>query len=559
MSSMPRKWLCFIVLLCSASGQVLAQKAPTLGEETSGPLHIAAYVPGTTTLEPATNSPIEWHYTIRPKDNIWALGEEFLNRNHDWNDIIRHNRIKNPKTLTAGTILKIPVDWLKHQPEPAMAVSVSGNTLFRRHLDNHFTRLEKNTELRIGDEVITNDGSVLIRFADNAILRLAPQSNLIFNRLTRYGKTGMADTRLRLQKGRLSTQVKPLNHRGSRYEINTPSAVAAVRGTAFRLEANGDISQLEVTEGVVSFNNATQTLLLNAGQGVSLQTGKPHSTIIDLPKAPVAISTITQTKQLPVTFSWYRQKDITTYYYQLFKDSEQGELIDASFLAQPEVTLDHLTNGTYLVAMRAIDGQGFNGMDHRVSVVIGMIAEPPTLLAPANDELIENDMPEFTWQYNSKNELSQLVLARDFEFTDIVSTSEYAPDNTAIPETSLLPGEYYWRVNTLAGGSSTAFSDIRRLRIKGMLPPSQIISVNYIGNTAKIFWNTVPQAQQYVLQLAADFEFENVLHEEILDKASASIKLTQGKRYFARVKGVGNELYKSEFSIGKELKLSKAQ
>lgn len=498
-------------------------------------------------------APIEWHYTIRPKDNIWALGETFLNSTQNWEDIIRHNKINDPKTLTAGTVLKIPVNWLKHQPEPAIAASVTGNTMVRRHLDSHFSHLSKNSELYVGDEVTTYDGSVLIRFADSSILRLASNSHLVFNRLTRYGKTGMADTRLRLQKGRLSTHVVPLNGDGSRYEINTPSAVAAVRGTGFRLLVDDDRSQLEVTEGSVLFSNTSQSLTLNMGQGTSLHSGSGRPSIIDLPEALKPKSIVSNTQQLPVTFSWEEQPDITTYYYQLFKNSDQGELLDASFLPSPEVTLNHLTNGTYLVAMRAVDSQGFSGLDHQVSLVIGMIAKSATLLSPVNDQLLDNDMPEFTWQYNSKNELSQLEIARDFEFTDNISSSEFAPDNTAIPSNELLPGEYYWRVKTLAGGDSVAYSDIRRLKIRGMLPPTQIISVSYIDNRAKIFWNSVSQADHYVLQLAEDLEFKKVLYEDTVKKSNASIKLSKNKRYFARVKGVGGELFKSEFSTGKEL------
>ncbi len=504
----------------------------------------------------------EWHYTVRPKDNVWSLGDQFLDANHSWNDIIRHNNIKQPNSIATGTILKIPVSWLKHQPAPALAASVSGTTMLRRHLQSQYSILEKNTSLRVGDEINTYDGSVLIKFADKSILRLSPHSNLIFNRLTRYGTTGMADTRLRLQKGRISTRVTPMNHQGSRYEINTPSAVAAVRGTAFRLMTKDNFTQLEVTEGLVNLSNASQSIEVKAGQGASLHSGSSRFVSVDLPQILTPQSAVnneniavTKTDQLPVTLKWLEQKETTTYYYQLFKDSEEGELLDSSFLEEPEVKLNHLTNGTYLVAMRAIDNKGFNGMDHQVSVVIGMIAKPATLLKPANDILLDNDMPEFTWQYNSKNELSQLQLAKDFEFTELVSTSEHAPDNTTLPNKSLFPGEYYWRVKTLAGGSSIAYSDIRRLNIRGMLPPSKIISVNYVENRAKVFWNTVPQAEHYVLQLAEDYRFEHIIHEDTLTSASANIKLTKGKRYFARVKGVGSHLFTSEFSAGKELQL----
>ncbi|WP_197485969.1 FecR domain-containing protein, partial [Oleiphilus sp. HI0061] len=81
-----------------------------------------------------------------------------------------------------------------------------------------FKLLKTNMNIRVGDEVATKKGNVLIEFADSSTIRLEENSNLVFNKLSHFGKTGMVDTRLRLKRGSLSTEVTPLV-KGSRYEI----------------------------------------------------------------------------------------------------------------------------------------------------------------------------------------------------------------------------------------------------------------------------------------------------------------------------------------------------
>ncbi|KZY76652.1 hypothetical protein A3739_23225 [Oleiphilus sp. HI0067] len=70
-----------------------------------------------------------------------------------------------------------------------------------------------------------------------------------------------------------------------------------------------------------------------------------------------------------------------------------------------------------------------------------------------------------------------------------------------------------------------------------------------------IFWHTVDNAQGYVLQISDDKEFRRLLKEETLSKTRAFLKLPEGKHFYARVKGLGDEIFSSEFGPHKDILL----
>ena len=70
--------------------------------------------------------------------------------------------------------------------------------------------------LGIGTTLFTSaDASLTLQFADGSRLLLHGGSELKLDKLSAYGATGMTDTRMRLPKGRTSSEVKPLRGSGS--------------------------------------------------------------------------------------------------------------------------------------------------------------------------------------------------------------------------------------------------------------------------------------------------------------------------------------------------------
>ncbi|KZY88485.1 hypothetical protein A3743_11620, partial [Oleiphilus sp. HI0072] len=415
-----------------------------------------------------------------------------------------------------------------------------------------FKLLKTNMNIRVGDEVATKKGNVLIEFADSSTIRLEENSNLVFNKLSHFGKTGMVDTRLRLKRGSLSTEVTPLV-KGSRYEITTPSAVAAVRGTEFRLSTQGNETQLEVIEGEVSFAGEHGTTQVFAGNGARIKKGSAIIEQTKLADAPKALFAERVVDDLPSTLSWEEQKSAEAYRVQLTDNKQNGKLVKQGKIQKPELELEHIENGEYDVSMRAIDANGFEGVDSVTRIAVDIGTEQAKLIAPLAKSILDSTKPTFSWNFVKPDTLGKLQISKDKGFNLLISQTDFDAAQQIAPRKALMPGSYYWRVVSLADDGETANSEVRNFSVRGILKPVKILSVNYIDSQVGLFWNKVDNTQAYILQVSDSKSFENILKEQTIAKARAHLRLTPGKRYFARVKGIGNELFSSDFGPIKEL------
>ncbi len=497
----------------------------------------------------ASNS-AEWHYTLRPADSLQSVANKLLARQHSWSELVRYNQIDDISQVKPGAILRIPVDWLKFQPKPASTLSTSGSVLIKKVHSSRFSVLKPGMKVNVGDEISTRQGTALIRFADGSLLRLEPDSSLVFNKLSHYGQTGMVDTRMRLKKGALSTEVNTLV-KGSRFEITTPSAVAAVRGTKFRLKTDGPSSTIEVTEGQVAFSHEHGSTAVNAGEGARIHKQRAQIERTPLPPAPEPQFAGT-VRDLPALLAW-ESPEAASFRYEVTDNSQQR--LREGRNAQPQAELNNLGNGDYLVAMRAVDSNGFEGMDSKTAIKVDVAADIAELLAPLDGSTLDNTRPQFRWQLSDANTLSRVEVAKDPDFTQLISDEEFATTNKALLDRPLAPGQYYWRIASLGDANQEGFSETRTLAVRGKMKLVKILSVNYLDNQVGLFWNKLDEAQGYRLQVADSSRFENILKEETIGKTSAHLKLTPGKRYYARVKGIGNDLYQSEYGPVKELYL----
>ncbi|HET8850313.1 MAG TPA: FecR domain-containing protein, partial [Marinobacter sp.] len=442
--------------------------------------------------------------------------------------------------------------WLKRQPGPARVASVSGNVHHISGLDRRKVPLTDGTIIRVGDEILSNAGSATVVLADGSEVRISPNTRLMFNSLTQYGKSGMVDTRLRLHRGEVHTRVKPIIDDGARFEIETPSAVAAVRGTVFALQASPTGSSVQVTEGTVDFGRPGQTRRIPAGYGASVSTnGAAGISIRQLPPAPELNPVPPVLTRLPETLSWAAEKG-RQYRVDLF-DEETGAWVQNHEVSGSGFDISHLDNGRYELQVAALDNRGLAGMPASIRLEVDLQARKPALLSPAEGEKVNDDMPEFQWEFGGSNEVARVEISEDTDFSNLVTASEWAPDTSAVPSRPLSPGRYYWRVVTEAGGNSVAQSEPRELVINGTLPPVRIISVNYLDNQVRLFWEQVDTASHYRLQLSEEPGFQNIVKEADVDDTTAALRLIPGRRYFVRVKAQSDGPLASRWGPGREL------
>ena len=174
---------------------------------------------------PAHAETQHWVYTVRPGDNIWALTEKYCTSVRYWKRIQRLNNVRLDRQIPPGTKLRFPLDILKYQPATALVAQVQGTARLIRTGSKPAVPLAAKTSLRSGDRIVTSAGAnVTLQFADGSELLVLEDSEVVMDTLSAWGTTGMVDTRIRLQGGRVDTRVKPGRDPGSRYHIITPAA-----------------------------------------------------------------------------------------------------------------------------------------------------------------------------------------------------------------------------------------------------------------------------------------------------------------------------------------------
>ncbi|KZY62594.1 hypothetical protein A3742_13350 [Oleiphilus sp. HI0071] len=486
----------------------------------------------------ADQNNLDWHYTIRPSDNLPLVSKRLLKPQYSWTSIAHYNHIKDIDKLQVGSIIKIPVSWLKYQPQPAKIESYIGMALIKRSQDSRYMPISKQSHVYVGDELLTREGQITVEFADGTNLRMDAFSHLVFNKLSSYKEVGMVDTRMRLGRGGIRTQVEPLT-KGSRYEISTPSAVAAVRGTDFRLRTNLQGTTLEVLEGAVELMHDHGQELIKAGFGARLFS-------------PSALIETIRLDTLP---------RIASQSGGSFSDSEQDldwKGLPAGYsLAEAKTTLS--ANKTASNSAQELESESSSNSassnNQSAQVSDPNSADVAILDLPLPGSIIDGFTAEFTWSVNSPSTLSRLELSQNSDYDRLALPTKWSENTAYRIEQQLPAGNYFWRVRTLSTGNAESLSASRAVSIQGKLDPVSILTVNYIGDQVGMFWHKVDNAKGYVLQVSDDKEFRRLLKEETLGKTSAFLKLPEGKTFYARVKGLGDEVYASEFGPQKEIKV----
>lgn len=317
-----------------------------------------------------------WEYTFRPGDSIWKIAEKYTTSANNFTEIQRINQIRQgpDRKIQPGTRIVIPVSMLKQQPTPARVIAVTGDaSLVRANGDRDEIKI--GTLLYSGDRVVTHDQqSLRMQFADKSELQVLSNSEVVLDKLSHHRKSGMVDTRIRLNSGAVNTEVEKQNGE-SRFEIKTPAAVTAVRGTAYRLSSDAhQISRTEVTEGLVGVSAGGVEKAVKEGFGIIAEKGKPLSDPVKLLAAPSIGDNLSADMTL-LKLSWSALDGAERYRYQLASDEKFNQLVIESTTLDTSIEISELTPGRYYLRVRGIDGNRLEGVDAVRDFEILQVAE----------------------------------------------------------------------------------------------------------------------------------------------------------------------------------------
>ncbi len=156
--------------------------------------------------------------------------------------------------------------------EIAFVLKVSGNAKFKTEKTN-WTDLSKGTRLRSGDQIRTGTNTLvaLVFIDDKTMVKIRSDSEI---RLQGEKEPKGISKKLAMNFGDLWARVTP---GGAGFRLETPSGVAAVKGTEFyALTDRAGNTTIIGIEGFIEFFNELGSILIGKGQtGSATKGGQP--------------------------------------------------------------------------------------------------------------------------------------------------------------------------------------------------------------------------------------------------------------------------------------------
>jgi hypothetical protein len=509
---------------------------------------------------PSAAEELYWSCTVRPGDNIWNLTEKHTTSVLNWKRIQRLNGIPDgpDRQIRPGTTLRFPIDILKHQPVSATVVQQFGPATLQR-ADGSEQAVQVSTRLHSGDRLLLGkDSNLTIRFADGSELLVLGGSEIVMDSLSAYGETGMVDTRVRLQGGQVDTRVRPGRGPGSRYEIITPAAVAAVRGTDFRVsaETGRPVARSEVLEGRVAVAGDGASQLVPAGYGLVAESGKPPEKPRPLLPAPDLSPQVEVLDRLPLQFNWSALSDAGGYRFQIATSEAFDSLLANATTPGTRGFWPDLPDGDYVLRVRGIDADGLEGLNAMRGFTVAAHPEPPTLLSLLDGVLVRDATPEFGWSRPQDISRYHLQVARDPAFGDILLDRPGYGKVTYTPDSGLGEGRYHWRVASIdAGGKQGPWSDAASFEYRAV-PGMPEVEAPALGDDELAFrWRSAGEGLDYQFQFGTDPEFGSVLIDRIVDEPGIRIDRPAAELYHFRVRAIDDTGYAGPWSTVQSLEV----
>ncbi|HFK2895486.1 TPA: FecR domain-containing protein [Stenotrophomonas maltophilia] len=510
-------------------------------------------------LLPAIAAAQDWNYRVRPGDTLWDLGGVYLKPSVRWQQLQQHNRIDNPYRLPPGQLLRFPISWLRIEPAPARVLSVRGKVELSSGDGSASRAIQAGEQLHIGDTVQTEgESSVTLEFADASRLQLREYSRLRLDQLSRYGHTGMVDTRLRLQQGRASNRVTPARGPASRYIIDAPTATSSVRGTVFRVSAGDgrDAAATEVLQGKVQVGNAHGQRMVQPGQATrSASADAAPDAVSALLPAPQLRNDELRLAPLPTLLAWTPVTGAAHYRVEVVEAATPEILLFAATTPDTRLAIGDLPPGQLRILLRAVDAQGVEGIDASADFELSDQPPPPLTLAPLHGQTINSDRPRFRWSQAPGARSSVLQIAADSTF--VQPLQEQTSTGTDLRLTQPLPpGHYFWRIaSRSADGHQGRYGQALQLQLSNEPVDPALQPPEAAHGELTLRWQAGSEGQRYRVQVDRRGDFKAPLVDETVAEPQVSFKRPWRGTLHVRVQYIDDDGHAGEFSPAQKIAL----
>jgi hypothetical protein len=413
-------------------------------------------VPQDVTASPNDNAPVQ--YVVRRGDTLISLGQRYLVRPDLYKAVQQRNRIADPLSMPVGRVLNIPRNLLKYKPAKAKFVAVRGQVLAGQ------SQATVGQVVNEGITVSTAETSfATLLLDDGSRISLPSNSDIRIRRLRNYVLGGSLDYDFDVAKGGMNSTVIKHKSPNDRYQVRTPKAVSAVRGTNFQSRydpaSNKDFAEVEEGRLAVGAGSA-DNVDLPAGNGLALPAD--GSVIREALLAPPNLVEPGRLQADPVVaFVADKSADASGYRLTVATDAGFVDQVADAASTDTRIVFQNLGNGNYFVRARAISSNGIEGLPQTYAFKRRLNG----VKASAGQG---DDGYTFKWIGDGEGiRRHHFQLFRDsIDTLPIVDEASLESDRILISD--LPPGQYVWRIGVvqyLDGEMATNWAPLEKLTV----------------------------------------------------------------------------------------------
>jgi hypothetical protein len=490
--------------------------------------------------------------TVEKGDNLYKICEKILENPEDWRWVAMVNRIKNPRWIFPGQKLIIPTRLLMGVPIDGMVTFVKGEVSIKLKGTEEWKNLQLNDTITQGDWIRTGAiGGIEITFGNEFSIFLRPNTTLEIT-AARKKSAFYLMYKLFLEIGKAITKIKQSTGKETRFEIKTPSAVAAPRGTEFRAGVDTDVTtRLEVLAGKVDVQAAKKKVEVKAGEGTVVKKDKAPAIPKKLLHPPPLRNLQPLYRAMPLDFQFESIPGAVSYRIMLARDKTFKDVVkDNVIKPQDTLKIDGVEDGRYFLQSRSIDDLGLEGPAlEPVEVRVRINPLPPFIQSPSDGADLREKTARFEWLNVAKAVRYHLQVAEDPKFQVIVAE---AKDISSVSHKigDLDFKTYYFRVSSIAAdGYEGIWSDTLSFNIIPP-PPSPPVEKPEMGDKElRVRWRNLGDGITYHFQMAKDQTFKEMLINEKLTKPEITFeKPSDVGTYYVRTSAIDTQEYEGDFS-----------
>lgn len=479
-------------------------------------------------------------------DTLINLCNDYLEEPDDWPKVANANfHIKDPDLIYPGQKVSIPAILLKGVPGGGRVTFLKGSVDIQRSDEEPWEILAPGEQLTEGMRVRTGEDGILeATFEDASTFYMKPGTCLQVSK-ARKSETSSVIGELFLEGGRIITRIKKATGSEPRFKIQTPSAVAAIRGTEFRVahDLRDNRTRVEVISGLVSASGRQRKVLLEEGTGTVVKKGRDPEKPVELLPPPSLDAPEPLYRKMPIELHFKTNRGTSAVGVLLARDPEIKDVI-RDIVAGPETAaMTDIADGTYYLQITSIDRKGLESLPSgAIPIHVRVNPEPPFVQSPVSGKEYKTVAMEFSW-LNVKDAVGyRMQIGEDPSFLGIVEDRELI-GKAAYKTRKLEPKTYYFRVLSIAeDGYQGLWCDVLQFTLL-QPPPAPVSSPpRKSGKQITLQWQNMGPKYDYHFQMAGDAEFNDILVDKMVDEPSTSIaKPEKPGTYHVRVSAIDTE------------------